>query len=82
MKCKICNFEAKSYKGLGIHLWTLHKLKSETYYNRFMKKEGDGKCLQCGDKTRFLNLGKGFKKYCSLLCEMKHKKLRGKILNE
>ena len=64
--CKICN--SKITNKLGAHL-SKHKIKSKDYFDKFNKVAG---CLSCGNDTRFLSLGIGYKKYCSNKCQLKY----------
>jgi hypothetical protein len=67
MKCEICGKEFKNYKSLGAHLRT-HKITSKEYYDRFLKKDGEGICPVCGKETSFKNLNLGYYNFCSCKC--------------
>jgi hypothetical protein len=67
MKCEICGKEFKNYKTLGRHLRT-HKITSKEYYNKFFKKKDEGVCPVCRKETSFINLRKGYCKFCSNEC--------------
>jgi uncharacterized protein YlaI len=43
-------------------------MTSNEYYDRFFKKEGEGICPVCGKETKYLNLRKGYCKFCSYKC--------------
>jgi len=44
-------------------------LKPNQYYNQFLKKNiNDGLCIVCKKQTLFINIFKGYKRYCSKLC--------------
>ena len=62
--CKICG---KEMTALGRHL-KIHNMTSKQYYDQFLKKENEGKCLECGKETLFLNIKNGYRKLCSLNC--------------
>ena len=63
MECAICHLQVSSYKGLAIHLRS-HKLDVKTYYDTYLKKNGEGHCTKCNKETNFLGLNKGY----SLIC--------------
>jgi hypothetical protein len=65
--CKVCGRECANYLGLSSHLRT-HKITSKEYYDRFLKKEGEGICPVCGKETSFINLREGYHKFCSNKC--------------
>lgn len=64
MICKICN---KEFPKLGYHLKS-HNLTSKQYYNMYFEK---GKCEFCGKPAKFLNLNKGYSRFCSTACANK-----------
>ena len=39
-KCKICDAEYESYRGLTFHIMRMHRLKSETYYREHISEDG------------------------------------------
>jgi len=46
-----------------------HKeITAKDYYDKYIKKENDGKCLMCGKPTNFTNMVKGYNRWCSLKC--------------
>ena len=74
MLCLICNKEIpyKSMKDFtGIHL-KKHNITSKEYYDKYYKKEDEGKCKLCGGDTQFTNLSLKNKSpyldYCSRKC--------------
>jgi endogenous inhibitor of DNA gyrase (YacG/DUF329 family) len=67
MKCEICGREFKNFKTLARHLRT-HKITSKNYYDKYLKKEGEGICPICGKETNYINLNKGYRKFCSKKC--------------
>ena len=71
VECKVCNVLCKNYISLAKHIRIQHNLSSEAYYRRYLKRKNEGICLVCGGKTRFTNLGAGYKKWCSLQCYLK-----------
>ena len=74
LKCKICDREFKGFSGLGSHIVLKHKIKTEDYYNKYLKKnKSEGKCKTCGKNTTFININKGFRQYCSIKCSENNK---------
>ena len=64
----ICKCEFKSYASLGTHLWKTHQMDSREYYDKYLKKDGEGICPICKKGTSFKSLGQGYKTYCSRKC--------------
>jgi hypothetical protein len=76
IKCKICNAEFFSLKKLSYHLQIHSKYNSKKYYDEFLGKKGS--CLICGEKTSFISLEKGYRKYCSPKCSSQDKEVQSK----
>ena len=70
-KCKECGLDILTNNGLVSHIVNYHKIKPEEYYEKYIAQEGEGKCLYCGNKTTFIDLKHGYKKYCSFTCRNK-----------
>jgi hypothetical protein len=70
MKCEICGKEFKNYRALSNHL-KKYKITSKEYYDRFLKKEDEGICPVCGKETNYINLNRGYCKFCSKKCAKK-----------
>jgi rubrerythrin len=66
--CQICNQIFFGNAFINQHLFKIHHLTSQQYYDQFLKKENDDICLRCGEKTRFVSLGYGYTQYCSDKC--------------
>lgn len=79
VKCEICRREFDNFKGLSSHLRQKHKIKSKEYYDRFVKKEDEGICVECGKKTNFTSLKNGYLKFCSVRCAHANQEVLGKI---
>jgi len=71
MICKICNINYKSFKSLSFHL-IKHNITSKKYYDNCLKKEKEEICLNpnCSNITNFININKGYRKYCSYKCSI------------
>lgn len=63
--CKICG---KSFFGLGYHIAQSHKMTAKEYYDKYLKKENEGKCIVCGKDTEFNTIETGYKDTCSAKC--------------
>ena len=70
MKCKICKIETKHKRSAEFfrhHVMKEHSLTTQQYYDKFEKKDEDGKCV-CGKKTKFISYTSGYGSYCSTKC--------------
>ncbi len=72
MKCKICNFEAKSNQQLVKHIRFNHDLLAQQYYDLYVKKEIEGSCIICGSRTNWKNIAEGYANTCSHSCGGKY----------
>ncbi len=70
--CQVCGRECKNFISLGSHIRE-HKLTIIEYYDKYLKKENEGKCKICENKTNFINSNKGYAIYCSNDCYNKDK---------
>jgi hypothetical protein len=61
-ECRECGKICKNKKSLGCHIGKSHGTKQ--YYDKFIKKENEGKCLMCGGETSFVNIDRGYRKTC------------------
>jgi predicted nucleic acid-binding Zn ribbon protein len=83
LSCKICGLDVKTNQSLSRHI-KHHNISGEDYYIKYINP--DNKCIVCGDKTKFIGLGKGFSKTCSRRCgqsteESKDKRKKTMLLN-
>lgn len=78
VKCRICEKKCTTARGLSLHIKT-HKINPKEYYDKFLKKEGEGICPECGKETRFKGLGKGYHVHCSYVCVGISDKVKKKI---
>jgi hypothetical protein len=74
--CKICNKEFKNLKSLSTHLTKEHNFLTKDYYDKFLKKEGDGQCYVCGNETSYRNINVGYLDNCSIECRSKNKTIK------
>lgn len=66
--CRLCGREFKDYHILGNHISIVHNLNTKEYYDKFFKKEIEGKCQECNKETSYEGLNIGYLKFCSLKC--------------
>lgn len=81
MKCEICNKEFKSIYSLTGHLQQVHHIKSQEYYDEYLKQETDGICATCGKSTNFISITSGYRKFCCKSCSMKCPETQKKRIN-
>ena len=73
--CKICNKDCTSKSGRSMlrqHVKKVHNISDKEYYDKYLKKELDGKCLYCKKSTKFKKYLFGYTKYCSITCQNKY----------
>lgn len=58
--CEICNKRFKNRAGLSRHVLNLHNIQPKEYYDKYLKKDGEGICPITGEKTDFKNLTEGY----------------------
>ena len=74
--CKICGSEFKNLKSLSQHFNLKHNINAKEYYDKFLKKENDGKCSVCGEPTTYRNMGTGYLNNCSIECRSLNKNIK------
>ncbi len=68
--CQECGREFSSEVALVAHIVSRHDRKE--YYDRWIKRKDEGKCLNCGNPTKFSGRwSRGYKKFCSRKCQDK-----------
>ena len=73
MKCELCG---NDFNHLGLHLNYRHKdITQKEYYDRYLKRDGEGFCYTCGKPLPFISLSKGYKHYCDSKCELADKRV-------
>ncbi|MFW6377033.1 MAG: DUF7487 domain-containing protein [bacterium] len=78
--CKICDTQT----NLTIDCFSRYHLKKEhnigmlEYYDRYIKKDGEGVC-ECGKKTKYYGYYQGYAKFCSIDCSNKSEYMRKQI---
>lgn len=77
VKCEICGEKFKSLSSLASHV-IVHKISVKNYYDKYIC--GRSECLQCGEKTSFMGMKTGYKKFCTHKCSTSYS--RGKKKNK
>ena len=80
MKCLICEKETNGYIGLCSHIH-LHNISSKEYYDKYLKQENEGKCLECGKETLFKGIRNGYRDFCCCRCSTLNTKTQEKRKN-
>jgi len=71
--CEICDCD---FNGVQTHLYHKHSLTSKQYYDQYLKKNGDGVCIICGNETQFYRISMGgYLKHC-IHCVSKDKRVK------
>jgi very-short-patch-repair endonuclease len=52
------------------HIHT-HNISTKDYYDKFIKKENEGKCKRCNKETKFASINSGYQLFCSRSCSNK-----------
>lgn len=68
IKCKICeeNVDPRNWRHFKKHGFSTIK----EYYDRYIKREGEGICPVCKHVTAFLGSTLGYQQFCSIKCSM------------
>lgn len=74
--CKICGESFKNLKALTTHVKAKHFLNGKEYYDKHLKKEGEGQCVVCSNETTYRNVGVGYLENCSVECRNKNKNIK------
>lgn len=59
--CLVCG--SSGWQRLGRHLKKDHAMTQQEYYDAYLKKDGEGLCIECGDLTTFEK--NEYKRFCS-----------------
>lgn len=82
--CLLCNKEVKNIFAFLSHLkWNHPGITTKDYYDRFLKKHGEGICKTpgCNNQCNFYSLTKGYHKHCSRNCTKKDPLYIEKLIN-
>lgn len=65
-KCSICGKEYEvNYGSFSKHLKT-YNLTQKEYYDKYLKKDEEDICKNCGKPTKFLSLLLGYRDFCDV----------------
>lgn len=79
MICDICNKEFKTYVGLSCHIRQSHNITSQEYYDKYIRKDGEGFCNVCQKPTSFRNFHIGYSRFCCGKCVQNSEETKSKI---
>lgn len=77
-QCKLCNRSFSNINGFQVHINRTHKLSTIRYYDTYLKSDNEGRCLECGNKTKFIGLRLGYRTFCCCKCAQKSSETRDK----
>lgn len=80
IQCKICSKDCSTTRGLAYHVRTIHNINSKDYYDKYLKQENEGKCLECGKRTSFRGIKHGYSRFCCSECTLRNNEVREKQL--
>ena len=84
LKCVICNkkIEFKDARGLSKFTNHLkqHNISGKEYYDKYLKKEKEDKCIVCGNTTKFISILRGYRTCCCVTCNYEY--ARSSITND
>jgi len=63
-------------KNFGKHILRAHRIVTKDYYDKYLKEENEGVCVNCNKLTSFIDMIRGYREFCSKNC------LWNKIWNE
>lgn len=63
---------------LSLHAKFYHSLAPKQYYDKYLRKFGEGMCPVCGQETTFRGIRYGYRKYCRP-CTFKDKNVKEKL---
>ncbi len=68
MKCEICGDIFLGCHPLTKHIKNEHKIESNDYYDRYLKRENEGKCVICTSPTKYKDIVNGYIRTCGHSC--------------
>ena len=87
-QCQICNENNKNIRfktrsGLSKHIFQIHEnISIKDYYDKYLKKEGEGICKVTGKTTNFKSMKDGYYEYLGSGTQNKDLQVREKINNK
>lgn len=79
IKCELCGNLCKNLRYLRTHLSNVHKVDTIEYYDKYLKKPGEGICLTCGKPTKLYRFADGYQKFCNISCAQQNEQTKNKI---
>jgi len=73
IRCQICDKYYKSMQPLSKHITQVHKISKQDYYDTYINNTNT--CLICGNKTKFIDLSKGYTKFCCRSHQIKYQQM-------
>lgn len=68
-ECAICHEVAyDNVRALSSHIGKHHHMDAKTYYDTYVKKDGEENCPICGHPLKFRSLSDGYRETCSKKC--------------
>jgi hypothetical protein len=82
MFCKECNSQTNYVidNFCRYHLSPCHNMNTKEYYDKHIKKDGDGKCIECGKETTFKSFTRGYAEFCSIKCLNSSKEMSNRVI--
>lgn len=80
MICELCGQNIHIH-GFAAHIKFKHNIDLKTYYDKYLKTESEGICLECKKVTPFLGIRKGYQRFCSMQCASKSNITKEKRIN-
>ena len=77
-KCEVCGEVFETNQKWTAHIHKKHNMTSKDYYDKYLKKPGEGFCLNCGKPTRLWNCTIGYFKCCNSKCQYEYAKKKPK----
>ena len=77
--CEICGNKFKSRLAASCHIVNKHHINSKDYYDKYLKQEDECICETCGKPTKFIQISKGYRRFCCNSCAQKNPKIQNKI---
>jgi len=66
LQCQICGKKYNNFHSITLHIFKIHKISIQIYYDKYFKKEIEGICPLSKLKTNFDCLERGYFKYHKL----------------
>ena len=79
LDCKICRHISQNKFLLSCHLRKMHKINAKDYYDKYLKQNGDGICINCGNITKWISANGWYSDYCGSKCARNDITVKNKI---